>query len=77
MLSVAVACQEAGSAVPCSQALARIVVGEAPSAWTRSRNVSPAAKLRPVSTSGNRLAPALVCPRMNTLPPGVTYSPTR
>ena len=27
MVSVAVACQEAGSAVPCSQALARIVVG--------------------------------------------------
>lgn len=69
---VALACHEPGSDVPASQARARIVVGLAPVACTRSTNVSPALKLRPVSTSANRFACALVCPRMKTLPPEVT-----
>src|SRR5688572_1085768 len=69
---VVVTCHDDGSAVPVSHALARIVVGLAPVACTRSTKVSPAEKLRPVSTSANRFAFALVCPRMKTLPPEVT-----
>ena len=41
VLSVAVSCQAAGSVVPVFHTLARTVVGEVPSAWTRSCNDEP------------------------------------
>jgi hypothetical protein len=69
---VVVTCHDDGSEVPASHARARIVVGLVPVACTRSTKVSPAAKLRPVSTSANRFTFVFVCPRMKTLPPEVT-----